>query len=75
VKWSTEKKILLGGGITLAVLLINALVSYRATNRLINNEGMVTHTRQVLVELEATLSTLKDAETGQRGFIITGQEP
>ncbi len=30
------------------------------------------HTRQVLVELEQAESTLQDAETGQRGFLLTG---
>jgi PAS domain S-box-containing protein len=32
----------------------------------------VTHTRIVLSEFDGLLSAIKDAETGQRGFIITG---
>ena len=34
----------------------------------------VTHTYMVLERLAALLSVLKDAETGQRGFVITGDE-
>ena len=34
----------------------------------------VTHTHEVLVKLEHVLSLLKDAETGQRGFLLTGDE-
>ncbi|HEY4589560.1 MAG TPA: CHASE3 domain-containing protein, partial [Thermoanaerobaculia bacterium] len=42
--------------------------------RLIENERWVTHTHEVLNELEGTLSALKDAETGERGYLITGDE-
>ncbi len=34
----------------------------------------VQHTREVLEQLQLVLSTLQDAETGQRGFVITGKE-
>ena len=33
----------------------------------------VSHTNEVLARLEAVLSTLKDAETGQRGYLLTGE--
>jgi signal transduction histidine kinase len=53
---------------------VNAIVSYRLTLRLIENERWVSHTHEVLNELEGTLSALKDAETGQRGYLLTGRE-
>ena len=34
----------------------------------------MTHTHQVRGELADLLSELKDAETGQRGYVITGDE-
>lgn len=37
-------------------------------------EKWVVHTTDVISELDATLSAVKDAETGVRGFAITGQE-
>ncbi len=58
----------------LALLILNAATSYRNTLKLMENEGWVSHTHRVLTELEATLSTLKDAETGQRGYLLTGEE-
>jgi len=58
----------------LALLILNAATSYRNTLNLVENERWVTHTHRVLTELEATLSTLKDAETGQRGYLLTGEE-
>ena len=38
------------------------------------NSHQVTHSQQVLTKLEEVLSQIKDAETGQRGYIITGEE-
>ena len=58
----------------LALLILNAATSYLNTLKLVENERWVSHTHQVLTELEATLSTLKDAETGQRGYLLTGEE-
>src|SRR5689334_13440650 len=69
-----ETKVKLGAGITLIVLLINAVLSYVATRTLISNDEWVRHTYQVISELELTLSTVKDAETGERGYIITGSD-
>lgn len=57
-----------------ALLIFNAATSYRNTLKLVENEHWVSHTHQVLTELEATLSTLKDAESGQRGYLLTGEE-
>jgi PAS domain S-box-containing protein len=61
-----------GFWLTLVVLVANAAVSLYNMRKLIRNEARVRGTHLVLTELEATLSTMKDAETGQRGFIITG---
>ena len=37
-------------------------------------QAAVAHTRAVTAELAQTLATLVDAETGQRGFLITGED-
>ncbi|MBD1868529.1 response regulator [Cyanobacteria bacterium FACHB-471] len=48
--------------------------SYRGALQVRTASRMESHTYQVLNELEGLISTIKDAETGQRGYIITGQE-
>ena len=60
-------------GIVLAVaaLLAIAIVSYRGLFNLIHHNQLVVHTMQVISELDAALSEMKDAETGQRGYLIT----
>src|SRR5262245_9535206 len=71
---SLEIKTKAGVVIVLVALVLNGLFSYRATRNLIEREQLVSHTDRVLAGLEATLSTLKDAETGERGYIISGDE-
>ncbi|WNZ27834.1 PAS domain S-box protein [Leptolyngbya sp. NK1-12] len=68
------RSVTLGLGSALALLLVNAAVSYRNTQALFDNEQQVNETYRVLSQLEQTLSTLKDAETGGRGYVITGKE-
>ncbi|MEG3934749.1 MULTISPECIES: CHASE3 domain-containing protein [unclassified Microcoleus] len=74
MKQSLTRQITAGIGMAVALLIFNAATSYRNTLKLIENERWVSHTHRVLTELEATLSTLKDAETGQRGYLLTGEE-
>ncbi len=47
---------------------------YRSTAHLIENDRWVTHTHEVRTKLADLISSLKDAETGQRGFVITADE-
>jgi PAS domain S-box-containing protein len=61
----------IGFGLTLAVLLVGGVLGFVSARRLSDNEQMVAHTHEVIGELEALLSTLKDAETGQRGYLLT----
>ena len=46
--------------------------SYRATRRLITDAGWVTHTQQVREEIASMLAGLHEAETHQRGYLLTG---
>lgn len=69
-----QRRILVGFIVAVLFLIINAVISYQATTTLIESQKNVDHTLEVIAELETTMSELKDAETGQRGYIITGQE-
>ncbi|RYG85377.1 hypothetical protein EON77_05675, partial [bacterium] len=73
-KWNTKRTLALGFVLVIIGLLANAAVSYQNISRVIENNARVNRTYEVLVELESTLSSVQDAETGQRGFIITGED-
>ena len=53
-----------------AIFFISA-VTYKHISILNNSSKWVNHSYDVNLELERLISYLKDAETGQRGFLIT----
>jgi methyl-accepting chemotaxis protein len=74
MKWTVGAKIGLGFGLALVFFLVVNAISYRSTIQLTQSNDWVTHSHLVLEELAALLQGLTDAETGQRGFILTGRE-
>ena len=56
------------------VLAASAALSYRQTAQLVRSQALVDHTHRVLAQLQSVLGTLTEAETAQRGFIITGDQ-
>ena len=58
----------------LVILLGIGMLSYRSTVRDEQDRGWVTHTRLVLEKLQAILIDITQAETGQRAYILTGEE-
>ena len=66
---------LIGGFVAALVLLVAiSTVTFFNTNNLADNSAMIAHTHEVLAELEGIVSLLKDAEIGQRGYLITGED-
>lgn len=61
-----------GFSILMAMLITGTVVTRKRMTVQISDHQWVTHTRVVLFELEETESLLKDAETGQRGYLYTG---
>ena len=66
--------VITGFAVLLAVLVINTAVTRRQIAIQDSNQGWVDHTQRVLLEITTVESLLKDAETGQRGFLYTGEE-
>jgi PAS domain S-box-containing protein len=64
--------IVLGFALLGLLLLGNALVTRHRVEVQAGTAQWVLHTQRVLTELEQAESTLKDAETGQRGYLLTG---
>lgn len=72
MKSTFQRNLLIGFGFSLVLLVFTSVASYLSIQNLIFSADMVDHTNQVLHELEASISGMKDAETAQRGFLITG---
>src|SRR5437867_5666476 len=63
---------LLGFALSCAILALIGGSSYHRLAELRDASRAVEHTHEVRTELERILSLLTDAETGQRGFLLTG---
>ncbi len=66
------KPLWLGIVLLLIVLAINGYVTFLSFQRVNRDNSMVEHSQQVLLETERLKSLLVDAETGQRGYLYTG---
>lgn len=64
----------LGFGLALAILIILGALSCWRITKLVKLFNYAQHTNEALESLRGILSIVKDAETGQRGYIITGEE-
>jgi signal transduction histidine kinase/CheY-like chemotaxis protein/CHASE3 domain sensor protein len=73
------RKIAAGFIIALLAVLITAIISFRNADELKSTSDLVTHTVQVLEQLEALASRMQEEESAARGFGLTGnpafQEP
>jgi CHASE3 domain sensor protein len=72
--WTIGRRLVASFGLAALTLAAIAVVSYRNTRDVIDNDAWVAHSHQVRIELADLVSQLKDAETGQRGYLITGDE-
>ncbi|MCD6566645.1 MAG: CHASE3 domain-containing protein, partial [Bacteroidales bacterium] len=71
---SIAARIAAGFGVVLILLIIIGVISFQNMRKLQKDASWVTHTNEILINIEQILGDLKDAETGQRGYIITGIE-
>lgn len=72
--WTFGRRLAAGFALSWVLLLVVGTFSYRGIESLRVTSDWVTHTHLVLEKITALLSHLKDAETGSRGFVISGDE-
>lgn len=64
----------IGFGLSLVFLIAISVASYISINNLFESSHLVDHSKLVEKKLESAMSIMKDAETGQRGFLLTGDK-
>jgi signal transduction histidine kinase len=63
---------LIGSLVPIVAFVVVGVLSYIAIGNLLGDEGWVIHTNTVIDKIDLLLATMVDAETGQRGYLITG---
>jgi signal transduction histidine kinase/CheY-like chemotaxis protein/CHASE3 domain sensor protein len=69
-----KRNLLIGYSISLALLIVSAVASFISIRGLLKSADLVNHTNEVINKLEGVLSVLKDAETGARGYLLSGRD-
>ena len=70
--WRIGRRLAAGFAVAIAAMGVVGVITYSSAGSLAGNQLLVTHTYQVLGEVQNVLTGLQDAETGQRGYLITG---
>ncbi|MDB5274498.1 MAG: histidine kinase [Chitinophagaceae bacterium] len=69
---SVIKRLQIVFSVSIALLLLSLVASIYSTNGLIDNSKLVNHTNEMLRYSELIISNMKDGETGERGYLVTG---
>ena len=72
-KWSVEKKTTVMLGLASIILIALNILFYWSFIRQKETSAQVNQSQKNLRAIEGVLSSIKDAETGQRGYLITGE--
>ena len=67
-------KIALGFLVSSVAVMVVGIVGYLSIAKLRNNTHELSSTYSVVDRLSELMSNVKDAETGQRGYLLTGDE-
>ena len=73
MKWTINARVVLVA-VILTALIVNRVLAHFNIVRLSDDLRQVAHTHQVLDLTSDVLTAIVDAETGQRGFLITGAD-
>ncbi|SHN00345.1 Signal transduction histidine kinase [Flavobacterium xinjiangense] len=68
------RKIVIGFSACAVVLLAVAIFSFKNSEKFVASNALVNHSNEVLSQFDQILISSIDAETGIRGYVITGEE-
>jgi CHASE3 domain sensor protein len=68
------RKLQLGFGITIAILIALSFATYRLVVASTTGDALVRHSHDVIERLAELLSATQDIETGERGFLLAGED-
>jgi PAS domain S-box-containing protein len=73
MRWSLTRGQTVAIAFLVAALLVDAVLTLHNIREVATGVRWVSHTHEVLGQVEQVVSTLKDAETGQRGYLLTAE--
>ncbi|HEX2910249.1 MAG TPA: CHASE3 domain-containing protein, partial [Chloroflexia bacterium] len=74
MKLPFQKSIVLTLGLITFALIVVGFIFYLTTTNFISDSDWVTHTHKVVEQIEATYGGIKDAESAERSYLLTGDK-
>jgi signal transduction histidine kinase/CheY-like chemotaxis protein/CHASE3 domain sensor protein len=74
MKTNLKSNLLIGLGLSLLILFMSSLASFISIKNLIQSSDQVKKSTDLIISTQLILSAIKDAETGQRGYLLTGNK-
>ena len=74
LRFSFRQQVFVGFAMSVILVLIVGILSYKSINQLESDSNMVEHTQKVIKTSTNLLQLMIDAETGMRGFVATNKE-
>jgi len=74
MKMTLSQKILTGFIVSVLILVATAIFAVKNNEKFIDTTQWVNHSHEVLHEFDQVLKLTVDAETGVRGYVVTGEE-
>lgn len=71
MKTNYKSNLLIGFGASLLILLVTSVASYVSIQNLLSSAYLVDHTFRVKIATDEVFTAIKDAEAGQRGYLLT----
>jgi signal transduction histidine kinase/CHASE3 domain sensor protein/DNA-binding response OmpR family regulator len=71
---SFKRNLIIGYAVSLLLLIVSSVASYTSIQNLLATQTLVNHTNQLINKVEHIISVLKDAETGERGFLLSNDQ-
>ena len=72
--WPAPRRLAIGYAVAIAALIMNAAFTFWNLNTVRSTWDTLASGRDFVRGIDSTLSELRDAETGQRGYLLTGDE-
>ncbi len=72
--WTIGRRLAAGYALILVLMAGVGAVAFVNTQSLVRTSDLVDHSHVVLSETQAIVAALKDAEAGQRGYLVTGAD-
>lgn len=69
-----KRNLLVSSSISMLILIVSSTASYLSIKSLLESNQMVNHTHEVIYNINNATTVMVDAQTGMRGFLVTGRE-